>query len=95
MATAKDTRAKVRTSAPAPKAKPPNDTPLVLVVTPKVEGFRRAGFAFSGETRLPLADLSDKQYEQLTREPMLVTYLADAEAVADAAAAEGEDEASA
>ena len=48
-----------------------------------------------GEARLPLADLSDKQYEQLTREPMLVTYLAEAEAVADAAAAEGEDEASA
>ncbi len=93
MATAKDSRAKVRTSAPAPKAKPKNDTPLVLVVTPKVEGFRRAGFAFSGETRLPLNELSDKQYEQLIQEPMLVTYLAEAEAVADTA--EGEDEASA
>jgi hypothetical protein len=93
MATAKDSRAKVRTSAPAPKAKPKSDTPLVLVVTPKVEGFRRAGFAFSGETRLPLNELSDKQYEQLIQEPMLVTYLAEAEAVADTA--EGEDEASA
>ena len=92
MAAAKKTPAKARPSAPAPAAKP-EGTGIDLVVTPKVEGFRRAGFAFSGETRLPLNELSDKQYEQLIQEPMLVTYLAEAEAVADTA--EGEDEASA
>ena len=89
MATAKDSRAKVRTSAPAPKAKPKSDTPLVLVVTPKVSGFRRAGRAFAGETRIPLDELSDEQYEQLTTEPMLVTYLAEAAPAADAEAADG------
>lgn len=80
MATAKKTTAKARVSAAAPATKPDSGTPLVLVVTPKVPGFRRAGRAFADETRIPLDDLTDEQYEQLTNEPMLVTYLAEAEA---------------
>lgn len=88
MAAAKKTPAKARASAPAPTAKP-EGTGIDLVVTPKVSGFRRAGRAFAGETRIPLDELSDEQYEQLTTEPMLVTYLAEAAPAADAEAADG------
>jgi hypothetical protein len=88
MAAAKRTPAKARASAPASASKPEGDTALDLVVTPKVPGFRRAGRAFAGETRIPLAELSEEQYQQLTTEPMLVTYLAEA---ATAAAAEAAD----
>ena len=88
MAAAKKTPAKARASAPAPTAKP-EGTGIDLVVTPTVSGFRRAGRAFAGETRIPLDELSDEQYEQLTTEPMLVTYLADATPAADAEAADG------
>lgn len=88
MAAAKKPPAKARPSAPAPAAKP-EGTGIDLVVTPKVSGFRRAGRAFAGETRIPLDELSDEQYEQLTTEPMLVTYLADATPAADAEAADG------
>ena len=76
------------TTTPAPAAKP-EGTGIDLVVTPKVSGFRRAGRAFAGETRIPLDELSDEQYEQLTTEPMLVTYLAEAAPAADAEAADG------
>lgn len=88
MAVAKKTPAKARPSAPAPAAKP-EGTGIDLVVTPKVSGFRRAGRAFAGETRIPLDELSDEQYAQLTTEPMLVTYLAEAAPAADAEAADG------
>ena len=88
MAAAKKTPAKARASAPAPTAKP-EGTGIDLVVTPKVSGFRRAGRAFAGETRIPLDELSDEQYEQLITEPMLVTYLAEAAPAADAEAADG------
>ena len=88
MAAAKKTPAKARASAPAPTAKP-EGTGIDLVVTPKVSGFRRAGRAFAGETRIPLDELSDEQYAQLTTEPMLVTYLAEAAPAADAEAADG------
>ena len=89
MAAAKKTPAKARPSAPAPAAKPEGGEGIDLVVTPKVSGFRRAGRAFAGETRIPLDELSDEQYEQLTTEPMLVTYLAEAAPAADAEAADG------
>ena len=88
MAAAKKTPAKARPSAPAPAANPAGPG-LDLVVTPKVSGFRRAGRAFAGETRIPLDELSDEQYAQLTTEPMLVTYLAEAAPAADAEAADG------
>lgn len=68
-------------------AKPVGDTPQALKVVPKRAGFRRAGYAFpDGETTIPLSDLTDRQYEQLTNEPMLVTFLVDLPE-ADAAAA--------
>lgn len=85
MAAAKKTPTKARASAPAPAAKP-EGTGIDLVVTPKVSGFRRAGRAFAGETRIPLDELTDEHYEQLTTEPMLVTYLAEAAPAADAEA---------
>ena len=88
MAAAKKTPAKARASAPAPTAKP-EGTGTDLVVTPKASGCRRARLAFAGETRIPLDELSDEQYEQLTTEPMLVTYLAEAAPAADAEAADG------
>ena len=59
-------------------AKPVGDTPQALKVVPKRAGFRRAGYAFpDGETVIPLGDLTDQQYGQLTTEPMLVTFLVD------------------
>lgn len=87
MATAKSnsaTAAAARTIAkPATGEKPQG-----LKVVPKRAGFRRAGYAFAdGETVIPLADLSDKQYQQLTTEPMLVTYLVDLPLQPDATAA--------
>ncbi|GKT18556.1 hypothetical protein AVHY2522_19255 [Acidovorax sp. SUPP2522] len=68
--------------------KPESATGKGLAVTPKVGGFRRAGYAFpDGETVIPLDDLDDRQYAQLTTEPMLVTYLKDLEASPDTAPA--------
>ncbi len=67
-----------RNRAPVASIKPESDKPQALHVTPKVPGFRRAGRAFpDGETVIPLSDLSDDEYEQLTAEPMLVTYVKD------------------
>lgn len=67
-----------RTPQKAGVEKPVSEQPRALKVIPKRAGFRRAGYAFpDGETVIALADLSDKQYEQLTSEPMLVTFLVD------------------
>ena len=71
---------KTRKAAPAaaPVKKPEGNKALKVV--PKRAGFRRAGYAFpDGETVIPLADLTDEQYGQLTSEPMLVTFLVDGE----------------
>ena len=78
MATAKKST-KFATAAQPLATKPEQgDKPKGLKVVPKRAGFRRAGFTFAdGETTLPLADLSDEQYTQLTTEPMLVTMLVD------------------
>ena len=68
-------------SKAAPVTKPKGDVAKALKVIPKRAGFRRAGYAFpDGETVIPLDELTDKQYEQLTNEPMLVTILIDAPA---------------
>lgn len=72
MATAKTNR----TAAPTAAKPTPGDKPLGLKVCPKRAGFRRAGIVFGdGETVIPLSELSDVQYAQLTTEPMLVTML--------------------
>lgn len=61
----------------APKSKP-DEGGKGLCVVARRDGFRRAGRAFGAEpVVIPLADLSDLQYHQLTTEPMLVTYLVD------------------
>ncbi|WP_241069557.1 HI1506-related protein [Achromobacter insuavis] len=73
MATAKP-RGRQATAKPA-VVKP--DGAKALKVVPKVDGFRRAGRAFAGQTVIPLSELTDEQYEQLTTEPQLVTMLID------------------
>ncbi|CAB3851907.1 hypothetical protein LMG26842_02885 [Achromobacter dolens] len=73
MATAKP-RGRQATAKP-PVTKP--DGAKALKVVPKVDGFRRAGRAFAGETVIPLSELTDEQFEQLTTEPQLVTMLVD------------------
>ena len=76
MATAKNAPRKAAAAA-TPATKPEGgDKPQALKVVPKRAGFRRAGYAFpDGETVIPLDELTDTQYEQLTTEPMLVTHL--------------------
>ena len=70
-------RAKAAPAA-APLKKPEGNKALKVV--PKRAGFRRAGYVFpDGETVIPLKELTDEQYAQLTNEPMLVTFLVDAE----------------
>ncbi len=67
-----------RNRAPVAPIKPEGDKPQALHVTPKVPGFRRAGRAFpDGETVIPIVELDDEEYVQLTTEPMLVTYVKD------------------
>lgn len=73
MATAKS-RGRQATEKP-PVTKP--DGAKALKVVPKTDGFRRAGRAFAGETVIPLSELTDEQFEQLTTEPQLVTMLID------------------
>lgn len=89
MATAKTNRNAVAAAAARTIAKPATgEKPQGLKVVPKRAGFRRAGYAFAdGETVIPLSDLSDEQYRQLTTEPMLVTYLVDLPLQPDATAA--------
>lgn len=75
MATAKNAPRKAASLATAPVTKPDGERQALKVV-PKRAGFRRAGYAFpDGETVIPLDELTDTQYEQLTTEPMLVTHL--------------------
>ena len=81
MATAKTPRIARAAKAAAPK--PAGDNKALKVV-PKIDGFRRCGRAFSGETLIPLGQLTDEEYEQLTTEPMLVTALVDAPTQAEA-----------
>ena len=82
MATAAKPTRKATPAKTAPEPKPEGNKALKVV--PKRAGFRRAGYAFpDGETVIPLADLTDTQYEQLTNEPMLVTHLVDVEEPAD------------
>lgn len=77
MATANSKRS-AATAAPTVSKPEAGDKPQGLKVVPKRAGFRRAGFAFAdGETTIPLSELSNSQYEQLTCEPMLVTMLVD------------------
>jgi hypothetical protein len=58
--------------------KPAGDKSQGLKVVPKRAGFRRAGYSFpEGETVIPLADITEDQYDQLTSEPMLITVLVD------------------
>ena len=47
----------------------------MLQVIAKRDGFRRAGREWHGTSHVPLDELTRAQYEQLTTEPMLVTYL--------------------
>lgn len=71
------------TAAPASTTKtvatkPTSDKPQGLKVVPKRAGFRRAGYAFpDGETTIPLADITEDQYNLLIAEPMLITMLVD------------------
>ena len=75
MATAKNAPRKAASLAIAPVTKPDGERQALKVV-PKRAGFRRAGYAFpDGETIIPLDELTDTQYEQLTTEPLLVTQL--------------------
>lgn len=86
MATA-NPRRNSRAAPQAARATKPEGNKALKVV-PKVDGFRRAGRAFDGETTIPLTELSDADYAQLINESMLVTALIDlADAPADAPAA--------
>jgi hypothetical protein len=72
MATAKKP-AQARNTAAVTK---PDGADKVLRVIAKRDGFRRAGRVFNGEaTFIELDDLTDRQYEQLSTEPMLVADL--------------------
>lgn len=79
MATAKKTPPKRNASAQATAAAtlgaPAEGMRQVLQVIAKRDGFRRAGRAWSGTTTVPLDELTEEQYLQLTTEPMLVTLL--------------------
>lgn len=77
--------------AAAPAVKGDGTTRQVLQVITKRDGFRRAGRAWSGTTTVPLDELTEAQYEQLTAEPMLVTLLLEvpADQVGELSAADG------
>ena len=86
MATTAKTARKGSAPIAAPAKKPEGQKALKVV--PKRAGFRRAGHAFpDGETVIPLGELTDEQYAQLTNEPMLVTFLVDIEPAAEQAQA--------
>lgn len=58
--------------AKAKASTPDQSAPVAYLVTSQVEGFRRAGRAWSREaTRIEAADLQDGQLEALQAEPML------------------------
>lgn len=51
-----------------------------LKVTSRPATFRRAGYNFSSEARvIPLSELTEEQYEQITHETSLVAQLVDIE----------------
>ncbi len=76
--------------AAAPAAKAEGAKRQVLQVIAKRDGFRRAGHEWHGTTTVPLEELTEQQYEQLTDEPMLVTLLLEvpADQVGELAAAD-------
>ena len=93
MATAKKNQSAAAAAAAAATAILPGEPApgmrQVLQVISKRDGFRRAGREWHGTSHVPLDELTRAQYEQLTTEPMLVTYLAEAAPAADAEAADG------
>lgn len=64
--------ATIKKTAPARKAPRERAATAALRVFAKQDGFRRAGRAWSGETVVPLSELTDEQIEQLENEPKLV-----------------------
>ena len=64
--------ATTKKSGQARKAPRERAATAALRVIAKQDGFRRAGRAWSGETVVPLSELSDEQIEQLENEPKLV-----------------------
>ena len=78
-------------AAAAPAASAAQGAVQLLQVTPKRDGFRRAGREWHGTTAVPVTELTAEQYEQLTSEPMLVTQLYEvpADQVGELAASDG------
>ena len=68
-----DKQDQVPTPSAAPPAPPAKKSPVkALSVASRVEGFRRAGRAWSkSEITVALADLTDEQVAQLKAEPLL------------------------
>ena len=61
-----------------PKVQPSGPDGKGLKVVPKRDGFRRAGYVFSGEGQtIPYADLTIEQVELLRDEPLLVVMEVD------------------
>lgn len=60
-----------------PKAAGPANRGLRVVA--RVDGFRRAGRAWSGASTVPLSELTEEQVELLKGEPMLVVDEVDIE----------------
>ena len=87
------TTAKKQTPAKPAAGTPAAGNVQVLQVISKRDGFRRAGREWHGTTTVPLSELTQTQYEQLTSEPMLVTLLMEVPAtqVGELAAADGAD----
>jgi len=54
------------------KAAPQADAKSVLNVTTKRDGFRRAGRAWSGTTKVLKGELTDEQIAQLKADPMFI-----------------------
>lgn len=64
-----------KTTSAAKAAKADGATRQMLQVTPRRDGFRRAGREWHGTTAVALDELTEEQFDQLTNEPMLVTQL--------------------
>ncbi len=79
MASNRQTARAAAKSAAAPTTKPADENKALRVIA-KRDGFRRAGRVFGADpVDVPLTDISEDQYVALTSEPMLVTYLVDAQ----------------
>jgi hypothetical protein len=91
MATQKNQAPKAATTPATQASQDEGAVRQVLQVVSKRDGFRRAGRAWHGTSTVPLDELTRKQYEQLTTEPMLVTMLLEvpADQVDELAAADG------